>query len=152
MARRIFISCDYDDRMKAKGFNLLRWSKNVRVEFVGRHLLDPVDSKNADYITRMIKEQLKGTSVTVVLVGRHTAESEWVAKEIDWSLEKGNGVLAICLENGVAIPDLLRKCGAEVIPWEPDRFEAAIERAAAQAERVKELQGAGVGGGGGCAR
>ena len=52
MARRIFISFQYDDQMKAKGFNLLRWNKNIPVEFVGRHLLDPVDSNNWNYISR----------------------------------------------------------------------------------------------------
>ena len=46
MARRIFISYQNDDQMKAKGFNLLRWNKNVPTEFVGRHLLDPVKSNN----------------------------------------------------------------------------------------------------------
>ena len=33
MARRIFISYQHDDQMKAKGFNLLRWNKYVDVEF-----------------------------------------------------------------------------------------------------------------------
>ena len=76
--RRIFISYQHEDEMKAKGFNLLRWNKNVDIEFVGRHLLSPVDSGNRDYITRKIKEQLHGTSVTVVLIGSKTHESDWV--------------------------------------------------------------------------
>ena len=47
MARRIFISYQHDDQMKAKGFNLLRWNKNVPTEFVGRHLLDPVKEQRS---------------------------------------------------------------------------------------------------------
>ena len=74
MARRIFISYQHDDRMKAKGFNLLRWNRNVETEFVGRHLLDPVKSSDPAYISKKIREQLKGTSVTVVLIGDSTWE------------------------------------------------------------------------------
>lgn len=152
MARRTFISCAYENRARAKGFNLLRWNKNVDCEFVGRHLLDPVDSTNREYISRKIKEQLANTSVTVVLVGKETAKSEWVEREIAWSLEKGNGVLAICLENGVVIPEAVQNCGAEVIGWDPSKFDDAIERAALQADRTRALQRAGTDSGSGCAR
>src|SRR5437879_9875508 len=62
MARRVFISYQHDDQMKAKGFNLLRWNKNVDLEFVGQHLLDPVDSTNKDYIKQCVRDELKGTS------------------------------------------------------------------------------------------
>ena len=67
--RRIFISYQHLDRMRAKGFNLMRYNKHLELDFVGRHLLDPVDSTNRDYITRTIKDQLAGTSVTVAMWG-----------------------------------------------------------------------------------
>ncbi len=152
MPRRIFISFAYEDQAKAKGFNLLRWNKNVDVEFVGRHLLDPVKSTDSDYITRKVKEQLTGTSVTVVLVGAETADSEWVQREIEWSLEKGNGVLAIRLHDDAPLPQGIVDCGAEVISWDPSTFDDAIERAALQVGRTKALQSTGTDTGSGCAR
>ena len=153
MARRIFISCQYEDQMKAKGFNLLRWNKNVDVEFVGRHLLDPVNSNNWDYISRKIREQLTGTSVTVVLIGDTTWQSNAVAYEVQQSLKKSspNGILGIRLHDGVKIPDSLQDCGAEIIDWTPDEFEAAIDRAALAAVRAKVVA-AGPGGGSRCIR
>ena len=153
MARRIFISCQYDDQMRAKGFNLLRWNKNVPVEFVGRHLLDPVNSNNWDYISRKIREQLTGTSVTVALIGDTTWQSDAVAYEVQQSLKKNspNGILGIRLHDGVRIPDSLRDCGAEIIDWKPDEFEAAIDRAALAAGRAKVVA-AGPGGGSRCIR
>ena len=143
MARRIFISCSYEDQMKAKGFNLLRWNKNVEFDCVGRHLLDPVDSTNADYISSKIKEQLSGTSVTVVLIGKETAKSDWVSKEVQWSLEKGNGVVGICLEADCRVPPALISCGAEIINWDPHGFAAAIERAASSSSRAAAIESAG---------
>jgi hypothetical protein len=138
--------------MKAKGFNLLRWNKNVDLEFVGRHLLDPVDSTNHSYISGRVKEQLHGSSVTVVLIGARTAESDWVAYEIAWSLEKGNGVLGIRLDTAGGAPQALTDCGAEVIDWKPHEFADAIERAAAAAGRARAIAAAGPGGGDSCSR
>lgn len=152
MARRVFISFQHDDRMKAKGFNLLRWNKNVDLQFVGRHLLDPIDSSNRDYIRARIKEELAGTSVTVVLIGRGTAESSWVADEIRWSQEKGNGLLGICVDDGCRVPDALSDAGAEVIGWNPHAFEEAIERAATAAGRVPAIVASIGRSGGSCAR
>ena len=153
MARRIFISYQHDDLMQAKGFNLLRWNKNVEVEFVGRHRLKPVDSTNEAYIRSKIHEELCGTSVTVVLIGDSTWNSEWVRNEVRWSLEKRppNGIVGIRLKDGVKIPDSLRECGAEIIDWKPNEFEAAFDRAAAASGRAR-VMAAGPGGGSSCAR
>lgn len=153
MARRIFISYQHDDQMKAKGFNLLRWNKNVPTEFVGRHLLDPVKSNDPSYITRKIREQQKGTSVTVVLIGEKTWQSGWVEKEVSMSLEKArpNGVVGIRLQDGVKIPESLKNCGAEVVDWTPDEFEAAFDRAALASRRAM-VAATGPGGGSSCAR
>jgi len=154
MARRVFICYEGHDRNRAKGFHLLRWNKNVDLDFVGRHLLDPVDSTNRDYITRKIKEQIKGTSVTVVLIGQHTADSEWVSDEVRWSLEKDNpnGILGIKLDANASVPEILSDCGAEVIEWKPNDFAGAFERAAQQARRAESLARVGSSGGAGCVR
>jgi hypothetical protein len=154
MPRRIFISYEGHDRDQAKGFNLLRWNTNVDLEFVGRHLLDPVDSTNSDYITRKVKEQLHGSSVSVVLIGEHTTESEWVAKEVQWSLEKGNGILGIRLRGqaDAEVPQTLIDCGAEIMDWVPDKFAEAIERAVRAAGRAAVLVRSGESSGSACAR
>lgn len=149
MARRIFISYQHEDQMKAKGFNLLRWNKNVDIEFVGRHLLDPVDSTNEAYIWEKIREQIRGTSVTVVLIGDKTADSEWVRDEIATSVEDKsapNGILAIKLQKDAPLPKdspvgkILNDVGAEIIDWDVHSFDAAIERAANSAGRAADVR------------
>lgn len=152
MARKLFISYEGHDRMKAKGFNLLRWNKNVNFDFVGRHLLDPVKSNDPGYIETKIKEQLVGTSATVVLLGTHTEDSDWVKREIELSLAKGNGLLGIKLTEGAEVPQQLVDAGAEIIGWNPNDFEDAIERAIMQGRRVKQLETIGATDGGSCSR
>jgi hypothetical protein len=147
MARKIFISFQHQDVMKARGFNLLRWNKNIDFNFVGRHFLDPINSENESYIRSKVKEQLKGTSVTVVLVGKETCNSEWIKWEIEQSLTKDrpNGILAIRLDENARLPpdcpvaQALEEAGAETIDWNPHEFEDALERAALAAGRAKSI-------------
>jgi len=152
--RNIFISYQHKDQMKAKGFHLLRWNKNVDVNFIGRHLLDPVKSKNKQYIDAKIKEQIKGSSVTVVLIGKDTKKSKYQPFEIEQSLakDKPNGILGIRLDKSVDLPrdsaagKLLHDAGAEIIDWDPQKFGDAIERASsasALATRIKRIPAGG---------
>ncbi len=48
---------------------------------------------------RWIDSQLKGTSVTVVLVGKNTCKSKWVKYEIEKSKEIGNSLIGIDIGN-----------------------------------------------------
>ncbi|BCI52226.1 hypothetical protein NIIDNTM18_15040 [Mycolicibacterium litorale] len=143
MTRRVFISYQHADQLKARGLNLMTYNKNVDVDFTGRHLLDPVKSSDADYISRKIKEQLKGSSATIVLIGKSTADSEWVDKEIRWSREQGKGIIGIRIEPDARIPDALTEYGAEILNWykPPDvsQFDSAIERAIAATTRGRSM-------------
>ena len=148
VTRHIFISYQHKDRMRATGFNLLPWAKNVDVDFVGRHLLDPVKSKDEKYIKSEINKQIKGTSVTVVLIGKDTKESEYQPYEIEQSLSKEvpNGILGIKLDKSVKFPKdsatgkLLHDSGAEIIDWDPNKFGEAIDRAANAASRASRIK------------
>ncbi|MBG6082898.1 Cft2 family RNA processing exonuclease [Rubrivivax gelatinosus] len=51
--------------------------------------------QRAGGIEKWIEQQLKGTSVTVVLFGAETFERQWVQHEIKRSYELGKGILAI---------------------------------------------------------
>jgi hypothetical protein len=137
MGRRVFISYQHDDVQQAKGFNLLRWNSNVDFDFVGRHLLSPVESEDPQYIRSKIREQLNGTSVTVVLIGQNTASSEWVDYEIRASMERGNGVIGIHLKGAenAETPPALNEVGGQVVDWNPDAFSDEIEAAAVIAGR-----------------
>lgn len=138
--RRVFVSYHHADQMKVKGFDLMRHNKALQLEFTTRGLLDPVKSQDPDYIARCIKDRQRGTSVTVVLIGEDTARSDWVAKEIGWSLEKSppNGLIGIRLTPDAPTPAGLE--GAEILDWgSPEdvrEFGPAVERAALAGRRM----------------
>jgi hypothetical protein len=143
VTRRVFISFQHADLMKAKGLNLMRYNKSAGVDFIGRHLLSPVKSEDADYIGRKIRDQIKGSSATIVLIGKETADSAWVDKEITWSRERGKGIVGIRIDPDAPVPDALNVAGAEILDWykpsDVQQFDASIERAIAATTRAKYM-------------
>jgi len=124
--RRIFVSFDHDDTDKVNGFLGLR---NIidGFEFYNHKLDHRIKSTDTDYVCRVIREEyIRPASVTVVLIGVGTAQSEWVKWEIQESLRQGKGILGIYLPNvhgeaPAAIPS------NAIGGWQPDKFPAWIE-------------------------
>ena len=94
--RRVFFSFDYGDADRAM---VVRDSWETKgIEAAG--FIDPGDfevlKRHSDTAVQMwIDDELKGSSVTVVLVGKETCSSKWVKYEIKKSIEIGNGLLGI---------------------------------------------------------
>ena len=96
MARKVFFSFKYKDVSRAM---VVRNSWVVQ----GKEAAGFIDSADFEKLKRQgdtaiknwIDNQLKGTSVTVVLVGKDTCASRWVKYEIEKSITIGNGLLGI---------------------------------------------------------
>jgi len=137
MPRRVFIAHAGEDHNQAMGFRLLRWNINVDFTFFDRSLLTAVQSNDPIYIKRRIREELNGTSVTVVLIGETTYRNDWVGWEIEESAARGNGIVGIRLkgQSNARIPPGITECKARVVDWNPDVFGEEIERATRDAGR-----------------
>lgn len=96
MARRTFFSFDYRYVWKV---NQIRSMTNVigtaAAGFTDASLWEEAKEKGVANIKRMIDDALASTSVTVVLVNRGTADRKYVKYEIDQSLARGNGLVAV---------------------------------------------------------
>lgn len=96
MARRVFFSFEYSDVSRAM---IVRnsWVTQGKeaAGFVDAAAFEKIKRQGEVAIKRWIDNQLKGTSVTVVLVGQYTCRSRWVKYEIQKSIEIGNGLLGI---------------------------------------------------------
>jgi MTH538 TIR-like domain (DUF1863) len=121
----------------------MTYNKNVDIDFTGRHLLSPVDSHDPNYISRKILEKIKGSSAAIVLIGKQTAESSWVEKEIQWVKDQGKGIVGIRIDADAVVPQSLLDGGAELLDWsQPEdvqQFDAAIERAIAGTARASNM-------------
>lgn len=98
MARKVFFSFDYDDVIRA---NVVRNSDVITKQyqngarFHDRSLWEKTQTQGNTAIMRMIDGALEGSSVTCVLIGQHTWQSEWVRYEILKSMSRGNGILGV---------------------------------------------------------
>ena len=96
MARRVFFSFEYSDVSRAMVVRNSWVTKGKEAAgFVDAAEFEEIKKKGDSAIKRWIDSQLKGTSVTVVLVGKNTCSSKWVKYEIEKSIEIGNGLLGI---------------------------------------------------------
>lgn len=96
MARRTFFSFQYKYVWKV---NQIKNIPNVlgppAAGFHDASLWEESKKKGAAAIEGLIDEGLKNTSVTVVLVTRGTKDRTYIDYEIDQSLKRGNGLVAV---------------------------------------------------------
>lgn len=96
MARRVFFSFHYKHVWKV---NQIRSMPNITgtaaAGFQDASLWEESKKKSDKAIKDLIDEGLKNTSVTVVCVTYGTANRDYINYEIDQSLARGNGLVAV---------------------------------------------------------
>jgi len=98
MARRVFFSFKYKQDVSRAMVVRNSWVTQGKeaAGFIDAASFEKLKKQGNDTaIKNWIDRQLKGTSVTVVLVGEKTCSSRWVKYEIKKSVEIGNGLLGI---------------------------------------------------------
>lgn len=113
MVRRVFFSYHFqEDAWRANQVRNSWVTKRSRKAAGFFDAADQEEVKRASdaEIKRWIDEQLQGTSVTIVLIGEHTASRKYVRYEIEQSLKRGNAILAIRIHN---VKDLSGRVGRE---------------------------------------
>jgi hypothetical protein len=112
MARKTFFSFAYErDAWRAgqiRNSNLI--ASEDEYGFIDGVDWESIKRQGDDAIKRWIKDQLKNTSVTAVLIGTETADREWVQYEIVESWNRGNGLVGIWIHD---IIDRDRKTDAQ---------------------------------------
>ncbi len=96
MARRVFFSFHYKHVWKV---NQIRNVHNVigtaAAGFQDASLWEEAKKKGDKEIKKIIDKGLQNTSVTVVCVTHGTAQRKYIKYEIEKSLERGNGLVAV---------------------------------------------------------
>ncbi|ACL64476.1 Domain of unknown function DUF1863 [Anaeromyxobacter dehalogenans 2CP-1] len=101
MARRVYFAFHYErDIFRV---NVVRNSNVVLgttdAGFFDKSEYEEVKRKNPQEIARRLLDKMKGTSVTVVLIGRETWQRSWVAWEIEQSIANKNGLLGVYIHH-----------------------------------------------------
>ena len=99
MAKRVFFSFHYQDVIDFRA-NVVRnhWltkKNSADAGFFDASIWEDAKKNNALAIKRLINKEIQNTSVTCVLVGTDTFQRRWVDYEIMKSIEKGNKIIAV---------------------------------------------------------
>lgn len=101
MARRVFFSFHFSNDIwranQVRNANVV--SGVEQAGFFDHSEYNEAKKHGSEGIRRMILRHLKSTSVTVVLIGSHTAERPWVKYEIEQSIARNNGLLGIYIHH-----------------------------------------------------
>lgn len=141
MAHKVFFSFHYQRDLWR--VNVVRNSGLVEgVAAAGFHdasLWEKTRSEGDAAIKRLIDNGLIGTSVTVVLIGAETANRRYVSYEIAKSVERGNGIFGIRINNlkdrdgrvdsPGPVPVGLTRLGAPVYIYEYGKLGQWVEEA-----------------------
>ena len=97
MARRVFFSFHYKNDVFRSNVVRNSWvtQGNEAAGFIDKAAFEQIKLHGQHAVERWIDDQLKGTSVTVVLIGSETLDRYFVRYEICESLKRGNGIIGV---------------------------------------------------------
>lgn len=126
--KRVFLSFVEEDKAQVQGLRLLAANPNFDLEFFDESVRVPIDSRDAEYIKRRIREKIGRTSVTVCLISGETYKSKWVDWELQESDQKGNTIIAMALKgvDKAVLPKLIKEKGLTFHAWDPQRLNDLI--------------------------
>lgn len=128
--KNIFVSHQHNDADKIELFKKL----------IGNHGIDMRDSSiyenklknnatNEQYIKQeLIKPQIKWAGTLVVLIGKETANSDYVNWEIKIAAEMGKRIVGVFLQGAREedIPNELNEYGDNLVGWNGEKIVGAI--------------------------
>lgn len=96
MARRAFFSFHHKQDSWRAGQVRNSWLTKVEENtFLDAAAWEKVKRNGDAAVEAWIDRELKGTSVTVVLIGKQTAARRWIKYEIKQSYKRGNGMIGV---------------------------------------------------------
>jgi MTH538 TIR-like domain (DUF1863) len=117
--KNVFISFATEDLDEVNLLRAQAKNENSDVEFNDHSVHEPYESDQAEYIKRRIGERITRSSVTVVYLSKHTAQSRWVQWEVERSLELGKKVIAVHPGSNfkAKTPGWITDNKIKVVPW-----------------------------------
>lgn len=100
MTRKVFFSFHHDlDVWRANQVRNHNVTKNDNAGYIDAAEWEKIEKQGETAVKSWIDDQLKGTSVTVVLIGAETSTRPFVRYELKQSWVKENGILGIHIHN-----------------------------------------------------
>lgn len=110
---------------------MLKDNPDFDLEFYDESIKEPIDSRNADYLKKVIGEQISRASITVCLISETTYKSKWVDWELEKSDEEGKTIIAMAIKGveRATLPALIKEKELTFWTWDPEYLAKLINEA-----------------------
>jgi len=125
----VFLSFDGDDLDLANGLRGQLANEDTDLNFQDWSVKEPYNSDKAEYIKARIRERIRRSSVVLVLLTEHSAQSHWVEWEINEAVRQGKRVIGMHTHANPPshLPAPFVEHGLRVIPWSHENIMQALE-------------------------
>jgi hypothetical protein len=89
---------------------------------------DPLHQRTKKDLEQALYDQIRSTSVVIVLAGMYVTHREWIQKEIDIALEMNKPIIGIRPWGSERIPRDLQDVAKEIVGWNTSSIVTAIKR------------------------
>ncbi|QLG28921.1 TIR domain-containing protein [Halorarum halophilum] len=89
---------------------------------------DPIDAQLPNHLRSKLQDQIRSTSVVLILAGMYVARSEWIAEEVEIASEMGKPIIGIKPRGNTRLPKAVSENAVEVVKFDVWELIDAIER------------------------
>ncbi len=131
MARtyNVFISHSWqyiDDLKKLR--DLLKKRGYFNVEFEEATPDEPINSENAEYIKRRLKEKIKNSDIILGIAGVYASYSDWMEWELDTAIANEIPIVGVIPRGQLRISTVVSSRAKEVVGWNTESIVNAIRK------------------------
>lgn len=91
---------------------------------------DPIDAQLPNHLRSKIRDQMRSTSVVLVLAGMYVAHSDWIQEEIEMAADMDKPIIGVIPEGNDQIPNIVEEHATELVEADGRQVLDAIERQA----------------------
>jgi hypothetical protein len=130
MPKRVFISFKAEDKPKINGLRLLAKNPNYDLEFYDESVRVAIDSQNAEYIKRIIRDKIERSGVILCIINVDTYKSSWVDWELETAIKYGKPIVAMAVKDldRATLPAAIRN-KVPFHAWNPSSLNVYLEEA-----------------------
>lgn len=91
---------------------------------------DPIDAQLPNHLRSKIRDQMRSTSVVLVLAGMYVAHSDWIQEEIELAADMGKPVIGVIPDGNDKVPNIVEEHATELVEADGSQILDTIERQA----------------------
>lgn len=87
----------------------------------------PLDAQLPNHLRKKLRDQIRPTSVVIVLAGMYAARSDWIKEEVDIANDMGKQIIGVRPSGNERTPRIVRDNAVEVVEMDSWAIQDAID-------------------------